>query len=87
MWGKRYQRNGMEIMIGAYFSGTGNTKHCVEQFVAQCDNNSTAVSIETPGLNEALAGHNMIIYGYMQSIGMVNDHTTDCFVFQQISQK
>jgi len=28
-----------------------------------------------------------IIYAYMQSIGMVNDHTTDCFVFQQISQK
>ena len=27
-----------------------------------------------------------IIYAYMQSIGMVNDHTTDCFVFQ-ISQK
>ena len=28
-----------------------------------------------------------IIYAYMQSIGMVNDHTTDCFVFQQTSQK
>jgi len=58
------KKRGGSKLIGVYFSGTGNTKHCVEQFVAQCDHNSTAVSIETPGLNEALAGHNMIVFGY-----------------------
>jgi DNA-3-methyladenine glycosylase I len=26
------------------------------------------------------------IYAYMQSIGMVNDHTTDCFVYQELTQ-
>ena len=27
-----------------------------------------------------------ICYAFMQSIGMVNDHTTDCFRYQQINQ-
>ena len=27
-----------------------------------------------------------IIYAYMQSIGMVNDHLLDCFVYQEISK-
>jgi DNA-3-methyladenine glycosylase I len=27
-----------------------------------------------------------IIYAYMQSIGMVNDHTTDCFRYQECQQ-
>ena len=26
-----------------------------------------------------------IIYAYMQSVGMVNDHTTDCFVYKNIA--
>ena len=51
-------------MIGAYFSGTGNTKHCVEKFVEQYDNNSTAISIETTNLNEIFIEHNMIVFGY-----------------------
>ena len=25
-----------------------------------------------------------IIYSFMQAVGMVNDHTTDCFVYQQL---
>jgi len=27
------------------------------------------------------------IYAYIQSIGMVNDHTVDCFVYQELTQK
>ena len=53
-------------MIGLYFSGTGNTKHCVEKFVEQYDNNSTAISIETTNLNEILIEHNMIVFGYQK---------------------
>jgi len=26
------------------------------------------------------------IYAYMQSIGMVNDHTTDCFVYRELAE-
>lgn len=28
-----------------------------------------------------------IIYSYMQSIGMVNDHVKECFVYKELSQK
>ncbi|MBP7175345.1 MAG: DNA-3-methyladenine glycosylase I [Thermoclostridium sp.] len=28
-----------------------------------------------------------IVYSFMQAIGMVNDHTTDCFVYKQLSGK
>jgi DNA-3-methyladenine glycosylase I len=28
----------------------------------------------------------IIIYAYMQAVGLVNDHTTDCFRYQQILQ-
>ncbi len=51
-------------MIGIYFSGTGNTKHCVEEFVEKYDNSSIAISIETPNCNKLLAEHNMIVFGY-----------------------
>lgn len=33
-------------MVGIYFSGTGNTKYCVERFLACCDAEAEAVSIE-----------------------------------------
>ena len=33
-------------MIGIYFSGTGNTKYCLEKFVALYDRN---VSVKTVG--------------------------------------
>lgn len=51
-------------MIGVYFSGTGNTKHCVENFVKQYDNNGTAISIESPNFNSVIVQHDMIVFGY-----------------------
>ena len=33
-------------MIGVYFSGTGNTKYCLEKFVALYDGTSKIVSLE-----------------------------------------
>ena len=52
------------IILGLYFSGTGNTKHCVETFVSFFDNTCTAISIETPNINHFLSEHDFIVFGY-----------------------
>ena len=35
-------------MIGIYFSGTGNTKYCLEKFVAAYDNSVKTIALEDP---------------------------------------
>jgi NAD-dependent dihydropyrimidine dehydrogenase PreA subunit len=49
---------------GLYFSGTGNTKHCVEAFVRCIDANSRAFSIEAQGLDRLLADATVIVFGH-----------------------
>jgi len=51
-------------MIGVHFSGTGNTKHCVEEFVKHFDGENTVISIEAPNVTEILDKHELIILGY-----------------------
>jgi ferredoxin len=51
-------------MTGLYFSGTGNTKHCVEEFVRCFDTNNQAFSIETPELDRLLAHATTIVFGH-----------------------
>lgn len=51
-------------MIGIYFSGTGNTRHCVTEFIKCFDENNIAVSIETPGLDQIIARQDIIVFGY-----------------------
>ena len=51
-------------MIGIYFSGTGNSKHCVETFVKQYDERSIAISIEDPEVLTAISNHDLIVLGY-----------------------
>jgi NAD-dependent dihydropyrimidine dehydrogenase PreA subunit/flavodoxin len=51
-------------MTGLYFSGTGNTKHCVEEFIHYFDLKNQAFSIETPGLDNILANEDVIIFGH-----------------------
>ena len=51
-------------MLGVYFSGTGNTKHCVTEFVRCYDENSISVSIESAGVNDMIAEHDFIVFGY-----------------------
>lgn len=51
-------------MIGVYFSGTGNTKHCVEEFVKHFDGDNEVISIEAPNITEVLKKHEFIILGY-----------------------
>jgi flavodoxin len=51
-------------MIGLYFSGTGNTRHCVETFVERYDVEGEAVSIESPDAVGRISEHDMIVLGY-----------------------
>jgi len=51
-------------MLGIYFSGTGNTKHCVETFIKQYDSTATSLSIENPDVLKAMATHDTIVFGY-----------------------
>lgn len=49
-------------MIGLYFSGTGNTRHCVERFLERTG--AEAVSIEDPEAEARLRDHRDIVFGY-----------------------
>lgn len=51
-------------MTGIYFSGTGNTKHCVEEFIHCFDVKNQSYSIETPEIEKYLAKENIIVFGY-----------------------
>jgi ferredoxin/flavodoxin len=52
------------FMIGLYFSGTGNTKYCVTEFVKCFDKENTAVPIEYPEVKKLVDGHDIIVFGY-----------------------
>jgi len=50
-------------MLGVYFSGTGNTKHCIGRFM-ELYNGSVPVSIESPDAIEAIRQSTDIVLGY-----------------------
>lgn len=52
-------------MTGLYFSGTGNTRHCVEQFVRSFDPDSVVTAIKPSGLDLdwLLGGEDTIVFG------------------------
>ena len=51
-------------MIGIYFSGTGNTKHCVEKLVHILDNTAKTVPLEDSQITSILEQQDEIILGY-----------------------
>lgn len=51
-------------MIGVYFSATGNTKYCLEEFIAQLDNKVEAISLEDSRVIEKLQMHQEILFAY-----------------------
>jgi NAD-dependent dihydropyrimidine dehydrogenase PreA subunit/flavodoxin len=51
-------------VIGLYSSGTGNTKHCVEEFVHYFDSKNQAISIENSDINNLLDNEDVIIFGH-----------------------
>lgn len=51
-------------MIGIYFSGTGNTKHCMELLVSKVDEEAECVSLTDPQAIEKIRDNETIYLGY-----------------------
>lgn len=51
-------------MLGVYFSGTGNTKYCVERLLKHYDPEAKALSIEDPQIEACLEEHRQVVFGY-----------------------
>lgn len=51
-------------MIGVYFSGTGNTKFCVEQFMLYYQGTSTCVSIEDETVYQKIKESEEFVFAY-----------------------
>lgn len=51
-------------MIGIYFSGTGNTKYCIEQFVSEIDSAASCVSIEDASVVTKIQNNEQIVLAY-----------------------
>lgn len=51
-------------MVGIYFSGSGNTHYCVEQFLLSYENSANMYSIEDPEALRALVGSRDILFAY-----------------------
>ena len=51
-------------MIGIYFSGTGNTAHCVDKIVKLIDGSSVVLPLEGDSAKAAIAKSNVIVFGY-----------------------
>lgn len=51
-------------MIGIYFSGTGNSKYCLELFLQQYDNEAKAFSIEAENVVGLIKQQEEIIFSY-----------------------
>lgn len=52
------------MMIGVYFSGTGNTKFCVGRFLAEYDHSENIFSIEEKGTLDIIQNNHEIVIGY-----------------------
>ncbi|MDO5291931.1 MAG: EFR1 family ferrodoxin [bacterium] len=51
-------------MVGIYFSGTGNTKFCLERFVTKADPEAKVISISDPGVSKEIKENECIVFGY-----------------------
>ncbi len=51
-------------MVGIYFSGTGNTKHCSEYLLKQLDENAPLYSIENENAIGAIRSTDELIFAY-----------------------
>lgn len=51
-------------MVGIYFSGTGNTKYCIEQFVNEIDDSVSCFSIEDAEVISKIQNSDSIILAY-----------------------
>ena len=57
-------QGGAHDLIGIYFSGTGNTKYCVEKFIRGYSSAAESLSIEEEDIVQRIREHSEIIMGY-----------------------
>ena len=55
---------GVWLMVGIYFSGTGNTRFCTETFLDSYDTGAESCSIESPDALRLLREHQEILFAY-----------------------
>lgn len=51
-------------MIGVYFSGTGNTKHCIQKFLMEIDSDAHCISIEDKNVVAEIRKNDFIVLAY-----------------------
>lgn len=51
-------------MVGVYFSGTGNTRYCIEKLVHGLDAHAGCIGIEHPSAIQAMAQSDFIVLAY-----------------------
>lgn len=51
-------------MVGIYFSGTGNTRYCIERFVHQIDADAMCIGIEHQSAIQAIVQSDFVVLAY-----------------------
>lgn len=51
-------------MVGIYFSGTGNTKYCIEKFLHTLDSQAAALPIENPSAAQEIKNADEVVFAY-----------------------
>jgi len=51
-------------IAGIYFSGTGNTKYCVETFLRAFRESGPCCPLESPDAVQTISDHDVIVFGY-----------------------
>lgn len=51
-------------MLGLYFSGTGNSKYCLETFIKEIQPSAKSLSIEDPQAIEEIKNHETLVFAY-----------------------
>lgn len=64
-------------MIGIYFSGTGNSKYALENFLREYNNHSVMFSVEDENLIGQIGYHDEIIFSYPVQYSAVPKYLSD----------
>lgn len=51
-------------MVGIYFSGTGNTRHCTEMLVSLLDKSAKSVALENDAAEQVIRDNDFILFAY-----------------------
>lgn len=64
-------------MIGIYFSGTGNTRYCVETFMRKYKDNAETYSIEDDNIERYILKSHEIVFGYPVQYSQIPKYVKD----------